>query len=59
MPKSKNDEERARLLAESIWLHYFNRYLFEHGVISEKEFGCMSEKIAEREAKSKHRRAAF
>ncbi len=52
MVKDKSGNEKARLLAESIWLNYFNRYLFEHGTISEKEFGRMSEKIPERKARS-------
>lgn len=56
MVKEKSDNERARILSESIWLNYFNRYLFEHGTISEKEFGRMSEKIAEREARSERGR---
>ncbi len=58
MVKDKSDNEKARLLAESIWLNYFNRYLFEHGTISEKEFGRMSEKIAQRKAKSERSHAA-
>ena len=52
MVKEKSDNEKVRLLAESIWLNYLNRYLFEHGTISEKEFGRMSEKIAERKTRS-------
>jgi hypothetical protein len=29
-------EEREKRFAEDAWLNYFNRYLFENGVISEK-----------------------
>ena len=36
---------------EGIWLNYFNRYLFEHGTISEKEYKKMTEKIATRTAR--------
>ncbi len=35
-------EEKA---AQEVWLHYFNRYLFEHGTISEQEFRKMNVKI--------------
>ncbi len=37
--------------AEDAWLNYFNRYLLEHGSISEKEYKAMTEKIANRKAK--------
>ena len=30
---------------EKIWLHYFNRYLLKEGLINEKQFSLMSEKI--------------
>ncbi len=33
--------------AEEIWLNYFNRYLFEQGTISEKEYNMMTQKISE------------
>ena len=35
MEKTLTDEEREKRMAEDIWLCYFNRYLFEHGTISE------------------------
>ena len=38
MGKVLTDEEREKRMAEDIWLNYFNRYLFEHGTISEKEY---------------------
>ena len=44
-------EEDEKRMAETIWLNYFNRYLFEHGTISEKEYKKMTEKIATRTAK--------
>ena len=59
MVREKSDNEKARLLAESIWLNYFNRYLFEHGTISEKEFGHMSEKIAARRTSAERKRATI
>lgn len=51
MSKTKTDEEREKRLAESLWLYYFNRYLFEHGTITEKEYKKMTEIMAVREAK--------
>ncbi len=48
MGKVLTDEEREKRMAEDIWLNYFNRYLFEHGTISEKEYKRMTEKIAVR-----------
>lgn len=37
-------------VVEDIWLNYFNRYLFAHGTISEKEYKRMTERIATRVA---------
>ena len=51
MGKVLTDEEREKRMAEDIWLNYFNRYLFEHGTISEKEYKKMTDKIATRKAK--------
>ena len=45
------DEEREIRLYEDLWLNYFNRYLFENGTITEKEYKKMVEKIANRKAK--------
>ena len=45
------DEEREICLSEDLWLNYFNRYLFENGTITEKEYKKMVEKIANRKAK--------
>ena len=51
MGKALTDEEREKRMAEDLWLNYFNRYLFEHGTISEKEYKKMTEKIAMRKTK--------
>ena len=51
MGKVVTDEEREKRMAEDIWLNYFNRYLFEHGTMSEKEYKRMTERIAAREAR--------
>ena len=51
MGRTLSSEEREKALAEDIWLNYFNRYLFEHGTISEREYKIMVEKIASRKSK--------
>jgi len=51
MNKNKSIDEKEKRFAESAWLNYFNRFLFEEGTISEKEYKWMTEKIAERTAK--------
>ena len=47
MDKYKNNENSEKRFAEQAWLNYFNRFLFEEGTISEKEYKLMTEKIAE------------
>jgi len=54
MRKNLSDDERERHMAEDLWLNYFNRYLFEHGTISEKEYKLMTEKSAARKARRIH-----
>ena len=54
MQKALLDDERERRMAEDIWLNYFNRYLFETGTISEKEYKKMTEKITTRKARLSH-----
>ena len=44
-------DDSEKRMAEDLWLNYFNRYLFESGTISEKEYKKMTEKIAIRKAK--------
>ncbi len=51
MAKALTAEERARRACEDIWLHYFNKYLYEHGTISEKEYHRMTGKISQRNAR--------
>ena len=57
MQKKESTDDKERRLVQTLWLNYFNRYLFEHGTISEKEFAYMSEAIAAREAKAVRKRA--
>lgn len=54
MQKALLDDEREKRIAEDIWLNYFNRYLFETGTISEKEYKKMTEKITTRKARLSH-----
>ena len=56
MGKVITDEEREKRMAEDMWLNYFNRYLFESGTISEKEYKRMTEKIAARKANAIRKR---
>ncbi len=35
--QNRSDIKREKQMAEQLWLEYFNNYLFEHGVITEKE----------------------
>ena len=51
------DDLKEKLLAEDLWLSYFNRYLFEKAVITEKEFNRMTEKISLRRSECLLRRA--
>lgn len=41
-------EKREKIFAEQAYLEYFNRYLYTHNVISEREYKQMVEKIAAR-----------
>lgn len=54
MKKALLEETQEMRFAEDVWLNYFNRYLFEQGTISEKEYKKMTEKIANRTAKLSH-----
>jgi hypothetical protein len=51
-------EEREKRFAEDVWLNYLNRYLFEHGTISEKDYKKMTEKIVVRRSKIRHEKSA-
>ena len=57
MKRALLDEDREIRLSEDLWLNYFNRYLFENGTITEKEYKKMIEKIANRKAKLSRGRA--
>ena len=38
-------EEQKRVAAEQIWLEYYNRVLYEKGIIGEEERNRMSNRI--------------
>jgi hypothetical protein len=58
MKKTIPDSERERRIAEDLWLNYFNRYLRDEGMISEKEFTRMTELIARRKQKAPNQKEA-
>lgn len=51
MKKALSAEEGEKRFSEDTWLNYFNHYLFENGVITEKEYKRMTEIIATRKTK--------
>ena len=57
--KALTDELREKRFAEDAWLNYFNRYLFEHGTITEKEYKKMTEIIAIKKSKLSRDRSAM
>ena len=42
---AQNLEQRRKVIAEEIWLKYFNQALFEQGKITERERNQMINKI--------------
>ena len=54
-----NNKEREAKFAEQAWLNYFNRRLYEQGVITEKEYKKMVEKIAARKSKLPREKSAI
>lgn len=56
MKKALSEESVSIRFAEDAWLNYFNRYLFTHGIISEKEYKRMTEIIATRKTRLSQRK---
>ena len=52
MSKSLNPEQQKKVLVEEAWLKYYNRVLFEKGLITERERNLMINKIDARTAQS-------
>lgn len=46
MTEKDRNEQLEKRFVELTWLNYFNRYLYEHGTISEGDYKKMTEKIA-------------
>ena len=46
--KTASANSREAAVAEELWLNYLNKYLFEHNIISAKEYELMTEIIAVR-----------
>lgn len=44
----RNIEEEFRKDYRELWLRYFNKYLFTHGIITEKERDAMREVLHEK-----------
>ena len=59
MKKTLSVEEREIRFAEDTWLNYFNRYLYEQNVISEKQYKQMTDAIAMRKTKLSSRKNAM
>lgn len=48
--KTLRAEQQGKSLAETLWLAYFNQYLYEQNIITETERNRMSLKIESRKA---------
>jgi len=46
--KKLSAEQQKKLMAEELWLHYFNQSLFMRGVITEAERNRIANMIASR-----------
>ena len=46
--KTASANSREAAVAEELWLNYINKYLFDHKIITAKEYALMTEKIAVR-----------
>ena len=45
MAERKSDEQQRKEMAAQLWLSYYNRVLYENGVITERERNKMAMKI--------------
>ena len=55
--KAKMKEQQRKAVAEALWLNYFNRFLFEKGLITESERNRMTTLIANRSSAAAERRS--
>lgn len=49
---TSDSESDRKMMAEQLWLMYFNTYLYEHGIITEKERNLMAIQIKNRKSES-------
>lgn len=54
--EKRDIEDKEKRMIEGAYLNYLNRYLFEHGTISKKEYMLMTEKITRYINKKAHQR---
>ena len=54
---AKMKEQQRKAVAEELWLNYFNRVLFEQGMITESERNRMTTLIANRSSAAAERRS--
>jgi hypothetical protein len=54
---AKEMERWRKKVAEELWLNYFNRFLFEKGLITESERNRMTTLIANRSSAATERRS--
>lgn len=52
--KRLSAEQQKKLMAEKMWLHYFNQTLFMRGVVTEVERNRIANMIASRGMSGKH-----
>lgn len=52
--KKLSAEQQKKLMAEEMWLHYFNQSLFMRGVITETERNRIANMIASRGMSGKY-----
>lgn len=52
--KKLSVEQQRKLMAEEMWLHYFNQTLLDKGVITEAERNRIANMIASRGMSGKH-----
>ncbi len=52
----RDSSKREQVLAEELWLFYFNRYLLDRNLITQREYTKMTGKITEMLAKRNPRK---
>lgn len=52
MPGNRINQQQSRQVAEDLWLHYYNRVLYENNIISEQERNRMAAMINDRKSRS-------